>query len=194
MANTIWAIGRNYQDHAKEMQAETPQSPIVFTKAWACITTEKRVAIPAYIKELHHEIEVAVQLGAQLQPARVALALDFTARDIQAHLKKNGLPWALAKSFKNSCPMSPWVDFINDSWFANIHFDLAVNGNKRQKGHTRDMIFSLDKIIRYLDQHFPLKNGDIILTGTPAGVGLVKAGDVLEANLDSQIHWSLQIS
>lgn len=194
MGNTIWGIGRNYKDHTQEMKAETPQEPIVFIKAWATMTSSKEVIKPSFIAELHHEIEIAIQLGNQLQPEYVALALDLTARDLQTQAKKNGLPWSLAKSFTNACPISTWIPYKNDEWFSKIQFDLVINDRPRQSGKVADMIFPLPKIIRYLCERFPVQSGDIILTGTPAGVGPLIAGDVLIAHLNSEINWSLMVT
>ncbi len=193
MANTIWAIGRNYTDHAQEMKAEVPKRPLVFIKSFNCLTTQNQIQLPDFSQDIHHEIEVAVELSPKLKPQRIALALDLTARDEQSIAKKNGEPWTLAKSFKGSCPISPWIDYKDDAWFENLSFHLKINQQLRQMGKTKDMIFKLPTLIDYLSQHFPLEPNDIILTGTPAGVAALKAKDQIEADLSSQIFWRLEI-
>ena len=188
----IWAVGRNYQEHAKELGNSVPKDPIIFLKAASCIVTEERaIVLPAFSKDIHHEVEIAIQLDHRLQPSRMTLAIDFTARDIQNQLKSGGLPWTLAKSFKDACALGQWVDIADVD---NLTFSLKVNGEIRQQGHTKDMFFSVDKIIDYLKNHFPLTPGDIILTGTPSGVARVQAGDILDAEIPGKLkaHWSIK--
>lgn len=191
---TIWAIGRNYKDHALEMKAELPKEPLVFLKSEGGLSTDNSVLIPSFTKDLQHEIELAVRLGPLLIPSEVALAIDLTARDIQSELKAKGLPWALAKSFKNSCPVSPWIPFESHEWFSSLQFSLAVNGQKRQQGKVKDMIFELSELIAFLNEKFPVTPGDIILTGTPAGVGSLKSGDHLNASIEGWLDWSCQVT
>ena len=183
MGMSLWAVGRNYEDHAKEMQAEKPASPLIFLKASSCLSRSKKIILPNFSQSIHHEIEVAIQLSENLQPLQIALALDLTARDIQSQAKQKGLPWALAKSFKGSCPMGPWIPYQNQEWFDSLNFELLVNGEKRQAGKTSDMIFSITEILKHLQAHFPLLPGDIVLTGTPAGVGPLRSGDQLLSRL-----------
>jgi len=174
---TLWCVGRNYADHAKEMQQTVPAEPLIFLKAGACLTQKKQVPLPAFSQEIHHEIELAVKLGPDLKPSLIALALDLTARDAQAEAKKRGQPWTLAKSFYHSCPVSPWFTYQGDKWFALLEFSLHVNGELRQKGCSAKMIFNLPSILTFLRSRFPVQPGDIVLTGTPSGVGPLRIGD-----------------
>ncbi len=193
MSNVLWGIGRNYLDHAAEMKAETPSQPMVFLKSYACLTTTSPLRLPPFSKEIHHEIELAVELGENFQPHRVALALDLTARDHQQIAKQKGEPWSLAKSFIGACPISPWIEFKGFSWFNQLSFELKINQQLRQKGQAQNMIFKLPALIEHLKTHFPVKSGDIILTGTPAGVGPLKSKDKIEAKMEDQIFWSLEV-
>ena len=191
---TIWAIGRNYSDHAKEMGADTPTSPVVFIKSPAAISTGESFSLPTWSKDVHHELELAVLVGKNNTPTHVALALDLTARDVQSQLKEKKLPWSLAKSFSQSCPLSPFVEYKSDDWFNKLTFELAVNHTIRQFGDAQKMIFSISEIITYLQKHFPLRPGDLILTGTPEGVGPLQAGDELEAELVGELKMSWKVS
>ena len=189
MANSIWCVGRNYADHAKEMKADIPKQPLIFLKAWGCINTSNTIKIPNFSSHLEHELELALKLDENLEPKELALALDLTARDVQTQLKQKGHPWALAKSFKDSCLLSQWIPFQNNSWFEQLEFQLQVNDQIKQTGKTQDMIFSVDALIHYLKENFPLQSGDIILTGTPAGVGPLKEGDQLKAQIMGELDW-----
>ena len=174
---TLWCVGRNYSEHAKEMNQSLTAQPLIFLKAGACLNQDPIVPLPAFSHMIHHEIELAVLLDDQLTPSHIALALDLTARDAQEDAKKGGLPWTLAKSFSHSCPVSPWFVYQGDKWFSDLEFSLRVNGELRQKGHTGQMIFSLPVLLTFLKSRFPLRPGDIILTGTPSGVGPLRSGD-----------------
>lgn len=174
---TLWCVGRNYADHAKEMKQSLPSEPLIFLKAGACLTQKQQVPLPTFSQEIHHEIELAVHLGPDLKPSLIALALDLTARDSQAEAKKKGQPWTLAKSFRHSCPISPCFTYQGDKWFANLEFSLTVNGELRQKGRSDQMIFNLTSILTFLTSRFPVQPGDIVLTGTPSGVGPIHGGD-----------------
>ncbi len=180
---TLWCVGRNYADHAKEMKQQVTSEPLIFLKAGACLTQKQLLPLPSFSQEIHHEIELAVHLGPDLKPSLIALALDLTARDIQAEAKKKGQPWTLAKSFHHACPISPWFTYQGDNWFANLEFSLKVNGELRQQGHISQMIFNLTSILNFLNTRFPIQPGDIILTGTPSGVGPIYGGDQCCAEL-----------
>ena len=191
---TLWCIGRNYKDHAAEMNSPVPQTPLVFLKSGNCLSQKSQITIPDFTRDLHHELELAVKLGPLLIPSEVALALDLTARDIQSDCKKQGLPWSMAKSFRDSCPISQWIPFDNMSWFEKLNFQLRVNQTLRQDGHVSDMIFNLEQLIEHLKKYFPVEPGDIILTGTPAGVAKLNSGDKLIASLQGLIDWELFVS
>lgn len=195
----IWGVGRNFKDHATEMKAEVPKQPLIFLKSGATINDQHNIVLlPHWAKEVHHEIELAVQVAADGRPKKAALALDLTERHYQTMAKKEGLPWTLAKSFKGATALSPWRDW--DPLFLSSEISLSVNGEPRQKGSLEDLIFPLEAIISFLLAHFPLCEDDIILTGTPSGVGPLKPGDEAQAELHFQTenvppmihHWSVR--
>ena len=187
--STIWCVGRNYAKHAKEMNAEIPKSPLIFIKSGGCLKETNFISLPSFSQDIHHELEIALLLGDSLEVSSIALALDLTARDIQTELKKKGLPWALAKSFKESCPTSQWVPYQGEGWFKTLSFDLKVNGTIRQLGKTKDMIFQPAELIKYLKSLYPILPGDIILSGTPEGVAPLKPGDALDAQINGLLSW-----
>ena len=186
----IICIGRNYAEHAKEMKSEVPIEPVFFMKPETALLKDgEAFYFPSFTKELHHEIEVVIKIcktGKHIDEKfagnyynEIGLGIDFTARDLQMECKKNGLPWEKAKAFDNSAPIGFFFPKKN---FSNLHaleFHLEINGETRQKGNTKDLLFSFDKIIAYVSQFITLKTGDLIFTGTPEGVGPVKIGDKL---------------
>lgn len=186
----IICIGRNYSEHAKELNNAIPSQPMVFMKpSSALLVNDKPLYYPEFTKDLHYEVEVVLKIGKNgrhVQPefaskyyTQVGLGIDFTARDIQARCKAKGHPWEIAKGFDNSAALSPFVD-ITDVSAEAIEFRLDKNGETVQKGNTKDMIFSFEDIIVHVSKFFKLHQGDMIYTGTPAGVGPVKIGDKLE--------------
>lgn len=190
----ILCIGRNYVDHIKELGNEAPSAPVVFMKpATAIIGNGESLVIPAYSSDCHYEAELAVLIGAEGKDiteadalshvAGYGVAIDMTLRDVQDNLKKKGLPWEIAKGFDTSCPLSDFVpaDKVTDP--QNLTICLALNGEQRQNGSSGLMINSVARIISYLSGIFTLEEGDVILTGTPAGVGRVQAGDRMEASI-----------
>ncbi len=185
----IWGVGRNYKDHAAEMGAPLPEKPLIFLKSGACYERTDVVTLPNFSKNIHYELELGVFIDQNLQPSQVALALDLTARDLQEQAKKNSQPWTLAKSFKGACPCSPSVPFKSETWWNQLNFDLHIDGSLKQKGEIKNMIFSLPEIIQFIRHHFPVQAGDLILTGTPAGVGPLQVGQNLLANLRQEIRW-----
>jgi acylpyruvate hydrolase len=185
----VWCVGRNYSEHAKEFNQPVPTRPLIFMKSTACLTQERQIPLPRFSDNIHHELEIAVALDENKKPTAIALALDLTARDEQDRAKQSGQPWTLAKSFSHSCPISQWFSYQGDQWFSTLGFELKVNQQVRQRGQTKDMVFSLGHLIDYLDAHFPLQAGDIILTGTPEGVGPIQAGDQLLATV-GEYQWS----
>jgi 2-keto-4-pentenoate hydratase/2-oxohepta-3-ene-1,7-dioic acid hydratase in catechol pathway len=190
----ILCIGRNYIDHAKELNNPVPEAPVFFAKAEnAILPNGKPFFYPDFSKEVHYETEIVVKinrLGKNIEPQfanryyeEIGIGIDFTARDLQDIAKKKGLPWEIAKAFDNSAPLG---EFLPKSEFAdlkNIEFSLEINGNEVQKGNSGDMIFDIDYIISYLSKFYTLKIGDLIYTGTPAGVGPVHIGDKLVAKI-----------
>jgi acylpyruvate hydrolase len=189
MIRNIWAVGRNYKAHAKEMGAAVTSKPMIFLKAGSSASLERDVPLYAGSKEIHHELEIALRFGpdldaaGQLQFNAAAVALDLTARDIQAELKTNSHPWTLAKSFKHSCPLSAMVAIT--STVPHFEFQLTVNDVLRQTGNTRDMIFDFETLRRYVCENFPVEPGDLLLTGTPSGVASLKPNDTANASFKS---------
>ncbi len=189
----IYCIGRNFADHAKEMNAETPSAPIVFLKPTSSICFDgDTVFIPKQSNNVHHEGELVLAIGASGKNiteesatdyiAGIGVGIDFTARDLQAEAKKAGLPWSVAKGFDGFAPIS---EFKPLSHFGpvSIQIELSVNDQVRQSGNTDQMIFTFQKLIAYLSTIFTLQPGDLIFTGTPAGVSAIESGDVVTASL-----------
>ena len=186
----IWAVGRNYADHAKELNNPLPKEPLVFLKAGSTATTGEAVQWPALFDgDIHHELELALRFGEDLRFDAMMLALDLTARELQARLKGAGQPWTLAKSFRGSCPLSSPVPLPVGAWsnedFLGSRLELKVNGELRQSGRLAEMIFSPPVLSEWVRARFPVRPGDLLLTGTPAGVGPLRAGDQLEGLLTS---------
>lgn len=192
----IICIGRNYAEHAKELNNEVPDRPVVFHKpASALLVNDKPLYFPEFTKDLHYELEVVLKIGKNgkyVQPEfaddyypEIGLGIDFTARDLQSELKKNGHPWEIAKGFDGSAVLGRFVAMDELPNRSEIEFELHKNGTVLQRGNTRDLLFSFNDIIVYVSQFFKLQMGDLIYTGTPAGVGPVKIGDVLEGFLST---------
>jgi len=190
----IVCLGRNYAEHARELGNETPSAPILFMKpATAVIADNGTVRIPAYSQECHHEVELALLIGREARGvtpeqamdyiAGYGVAIDMTLRDVQDQLKSKGLPWDIAKGFDTSCPLSGFVPASAVVDPHNLPLRLSVNGEQRQNGSTSDMIHRVPQIVAHISGIFTLEPGDVILTGTPSGVGRVQAGDVMEAEI-----------
>lgn len=191
----ILCIGRNYVDHIRELGNEAPAEPVVFMKpASSVISSGEEVVIPAYSANCHHEAELALLVGltgkniseaaALSCLAGYGVAIDLTLRDVQDQLKKKGLPWDIAKGFDTACPLSGFTPAGEVVDPQNLTITMKVNGELRQNGSTGLMIHGPARIISHLSTIFTLEPGDIILTGTPAGVGRVVAGDQLCAEID----------
>lgn len=190
----ILCIGRNYADHIKELGNETPERPVIFTKPASSVIGEgEEIVIPAFSADCHHEAELAILIGARataIAPAEVpgviagyGVAIDLTLRDVQAELKKKGLPWDIAKGFDTACPLSAFVPASEVADPQKLRITLQVNGEPRQDGSTELMIHRIPELVSYLSGIFTLEPGDVILTGTPAGVGPVKSGDRVVAEI-----------
>lgn len=185
-------IGRNYTEHAKELGNAVPERPVIFLKPDTAVLKGKDFYIPEFSREVHHEVEVLVKIsksGKYIQPENaykhydeIGLGLDFTARDLQAQLKAAGLPWEIAKGFDGSAVLS---DFFpkSDYTLDRLTFSLEKNGEVVQKGNTAHMLFSIDAMLAYVSQFFTLRVGDVLFTGTPAGVSAVTPGDALTGHL-----------
>ena len=191
----IVCIGRNYAEHIKELGNQTPDKPVIFIKpASSLVSSGGTVVIPGYSDDCHHEIELAVLIGKTAKDVTAeaaleyvsgyAVALDLTLRDVQGVQKEKGLPWEIAKAFDTSCPLS---DFVPASQVDNpqeLQLKLTVSGEVRQNGNTRDMIRSIAELIAATSAYFTLEEGDVLLTGTPSGVGRIVSGDRLEASIE----------
>lgn len=194
MIRNIWAVGRNYAEHAKELGNDVPTEPLIFLKAGSCASfAADTIELPQGKHELHHEVELALELDQNLQIARAGIALDLTDREKQNILKAKGQPWTLAKSFKGACPLSSFFEINDFRELQNLDISLTVNGVVKQQGHTSQMIFSIEKLTHFILENFPVQPGDLILTGTPSGVGPLKRGDHVEAEISGKIRHSWQV-
>ncbi|MEI7472460.1 MAG: fumarylacetoacetate hydrolase family protein [Chitinophagaceae bacterium] len=200
----IICIGRNYVEHAKELGNEVPDEPVIFMKPKsALLQSHAPFYYPEFSNELHYECELVLRIsknGKYIQERHasnyyngITVGIDFTARDIQDELKKKGLPWEKAKAFDNSAAVGKFIDVTPALDRKNINFSLFNNKEMVQKGNSKQMIFSIDSIISHISNYFSLNIGDLIFTGTPAGVGECVVGDQLEAFLEDQSLLSLEI-
>jgi 2-keto-4-pentenoate hydratase/2-oxohepta-3-ene-1,7-dioic acid hydratase in catechol pathway len=200
----IFCIGRNYADHAKEMGNGITDEPIIFMKPKsALVQGHTPFYYPEFTNDLHYEGELVLRIsknGKYIQEKHasnyyngISVGIDFTARDIQSYLKENGLPWEKAKSFDNSAVVGKFIDISPSFDKKNINFSLAKNKEIVQKANSGDMIFSIDRIVSNISNYFSINIGDLIFTGTPAGVGECMVGDVLEGYLEKEQLFSLEI-
>lgn len=193
----IICIGRNYAEHANEMNAPIPTEPILFMKPeTALLQKNLPFYYPEFSKDIHFETEIVLKIskmGRHIEPMfanryydEIGIGIDFTARDMQAKCKAKGLPWEISKSFDHSAPIGKFIPKIKFPFMDDIKFHLKINKNRVQEGNTKNMLFSFDAIISYASKYFTLKKGDLIFTGTPASVGSVKIGDRLEAYIGQE--------
>ena len=193
----IIAIGRNYIDHAKEFNNPLPKEPIFFMMPeTALLRKNQPFFYPDFSTDIHYEVEVVIKLNrlgknianefAHRYYSEIGLGIDFTARDLQKNCKEKGLPWEMAKSFDGAAPISNFLPLEKIGDINNINFRLELNENIVQKGNTKDMIFPVDQLIAYVSKFITLKIGDLLFTGTPAGVGPVKIGDRLTAYVEDE--------
>ncbi|MFD0717547.1 fumarylacetoacetate hydrolase family protein [Paenibacillus sp. GCM10027626] len=191
----IYCVGRNYAQHAKELGNAVPDKPMIFSKPTHALSPiSGTLELPGGIGEIHHELELVVRIAAAYERGMpltqlidgVAVGIDWTARDVQSILKEKQHPWLLAKGFKHSATLGVFIPFENAASFEKLQFSLRKNGQTVQEGCPSSMIFPLEKLIAYIGETFGLGKGDIIYTGTPAGVGAVEAGDQLEMMLTDE--------
>lgn len=191
----IICIGRNYTKHIEELQNERPEEPVVFMKPDSAVLLKQHpFVIPEFSDDIHHELEIIVKINkvgkyidakfAHKYYDEIGVGIDFTARDLQQKLKDKGLPWEKAKAFDGSAVIGEFLPKNNFSSLENLTFELTKNGKTVQKGNSSHMLWKIDELISYVSQYFTLKIGDIIFTGTPEGVGIVKPEDVLEGFLE----------
>ncbi|KAK7485873.1 hypothetical protein BaRGS_00022868 [Batillaria attramentaria] len=201
----IVCVGRNYGAHAAELGNPIPEKPILFLKPTSSYLSEgKSIKIPKGCSSLHHEVELGVVIertGSNIPETAVpdyiggyVLALDMTARDFQDEAKKKGQPWTLAKGFDTSCPVSSFIPKDKVPNPQNIQLWLKVNGATKQDGNTKDMIFSIPTLVAYISQFFTLEPGDVILTGTPSGVGPTNPGDTIQCGLSDVVTMQFTVS
>ncbi|MBK9511048.1 MAG: fumarylacetoacetate hydrolase family protein [Cytophagaceae bacterium] len=200
----ILAVGRNYVAHIAELNNEKPDQPVIFSKPETAIlrVNNEPFYYPDFTQDIHHEVEILLKISkmgknieekfAHKYYEEIGLGIDFTARDIQTQLKNKGLPWDLAKGFNGSAPIS---EFIPKAGYdmQNLNFSLDVNGERRQTGNTSLMLYSFDYLIAFISRYFTLKTGDIIYTGTPAGVGPVKIGDKLTGKIEEKVMFDFEV-
>lgn len=200
----IFAIGQNYAEHNKELNSKQPNEPVVFMKPdTALLRNNKPFYIPDFTEELHYETELIIKINrigknidskfAHRYYSEIGLGVDFTARDLQRKLKSEGKPWEICKSFDNSAVIGDFFPVEKIANIQDVHFHLDLNNNTVQKGHSADMIFPVSELIAYVSRFFTLKIGDILFTGTPAGVGKVNVGDHLEGYIFENKMFDFQI-
>ena len=191
----IICIGRNYTQHIEELQNERPDEPLVFMKPDSAVLLKQHpFVIPEFSEDIHHELEIIVKINkvgkyidekfAHKYYDEIGVGIDFTARDLQQKLKDKGLPWEKAKAFDGSAVIGDFLSKNNFNSLENLTFEMTKNGATVQKGNSSHMLWKIDALIAHVSQFFTLKIGDIIFTGTPEGVGLVKPNDILEGFLE----------
>jgi len=201
----IVAVGRNYADHAREMGAVPPGEPLLFLKpSTALLPGGGRIELPAWSREVHHEVELVVRVGARLKDASsveagravdaMAVGLDLTARDVQSRAKERGEPWTIAKGFDGSAPLSSFLAVRSPEDLLDLRLTLHVNGDQRQCGNTSHMIHAVPDLLAFASSRFTLEAGDLLFTGTPAGVGPVRRGDELVARLGRLVELEVHIA
>ncbi|XMO87018.1 fumarylacetoacetate hydrolase family protein [Algibacter sp. AS12] len=197
-------IGRNYTEHIKELQNEKPTDPVVFLKPDTAILLKKQpFFIPDFSDDVHYEVEVLVKInrvGKHIDKKfagkyynEIGLGIDFTARDLQSTLKSKGLPWEKAKAFDGAAVIGKWIDKKEVANIDDFQFSLKKNEDFVQNGNTSHMLWKIDELIEYVSKYFTLKIGDVIFTGTPAGVGKVFANDKLTGFIEDQEMFSITV-
>ncbi|MDB5248199.1 MAG: fumarylacetoacetate hydrolase family protein [Segetibacter sp.] len=200
----IFCVGRNYVEHARELGNEVPDEPVIFMKPKsALLQSHTPFYYPEFSNELHYEAELVLRVSKngkyinERQASKyynaITVGIDFTARDIQAELKKKGLPWEKAKAWDNSAVAGIWKDTTPEMLKKPINFSFLKNGELVQTGITSDMLFSFDQILSHISNYFSINIGDLIYTGTPAGVGECVVGDILEGFLEKEKMFELEV-
>lgn len=200
----IICIGRNYTAHINELENERPEEPVVFIKPDSSVLPKQQdFYIPEFSNDVHYEVEVLVKIkkvgkhiSKEFAPTyydEIGLGIDFTARDLQSKLKEKGLPWEKAKGFDGAAVIGEWLPKTDFENINNLNFTLVKNNEVVQKGNTSLMLWKIDEIIAYVSTFFMLKKGDIIFTGTPAGVGKISPNDYLSGSLEDKELFTLKI-
>lgn len=193
----IFCVGRNYVDHAKELGNAVPESPVIFMKPrTALLPANTPLPYPTFSNDVHYEAELVLKIcksgkNINIQNANeyfneITVGIDFTARDIQANLKNKGLPWEKAKAWDGSAVVGNWISLTKEMLANSIDFSMTKNNTVVQKGNNNEMLFSFDAIIADISTYFSIQEGDLIFTGTPAGVGACVTGDVFEGFLNNE--------
>ncbi|WP_461538174.1 fumarylacetoacetate hydrolase family protein [Spongorhabdus nitratireducens] len=201
----VVCVGRNYAEHAKELNNPIPSEPLLFIKPSTAVTRfERPIKLSSERGEVHYETEISVLIGQKLSDASeqdavasitgIGLGLDLTLRDVQSQLKEKGHPWEKAKAFDNSCPLTGFVATKHLPSLDDINLKLYINGLLRQQGNSSQMLTAIPALISQISQHFTLLPGDIVLTGTPAGVGALSTGDELRAELDKLCRFHTRVT
>ena len=196
----IICIGRNYLEHAKELNNPVPKKPMFFVKPDTSLLRTHMFYIPPFSNNIHYELELVVKIkkvGKSISKRfahkyydEISLGLDLTARDLQKECKEKGMPWEIAKGFDSSAPIGKWYQKKD---LKSLDFYLLKNGEKVQEGNPSQMVFDVDSIIEYVSKFMTLKKGDLIFTGTPSGVGKMEVNDVFEAYLDGRKTIDLRV-
>ena len=196
----IICIGRNYVEHAKELNNPVPTKPMFFVKPDTALLRTHMFYIPPFSNNIHYELELVVKIkkvGKSISKRfahkyydEISLGLDLTARDLQKECKEKGMPWEIAKGFDSSAPIGKWYQKKD---LKSLNFYLLKNGEKVQEGNPSQMVFDIDRIIEYVSKFMTLKKGDLIFTGTPSGVGKMEANDAFEAYLDGKKTIDLKV-
>jgi acylpyruvate hydrolase len=199
----IFCVGRNYSEHAKELNNEIPEAPVIFMKPPTAILKGKDFYIPEFSSDVHYECELVYRVcknGKHIEPQfagkyidAVTVGIDFTARDVQANQKKKGLPWEIAKAFDNSAVVGEFMPISELPDNQSVKFNMQKNATDVQIGDSAMMIYPIAELVAYLSKFFTLQQGDLIFTGTPAGVGPVAIGDVLTGFLEGTKRFEINI-
>lgn len=201
----VVCVGRNYAEHARELDNPVPTQPLLFIKPPSSIVRlEDPIMLPPGEEPVHYETELALLIGQTLRAAGettameaiagVGVALDLTLRERQSRLKAEGHPWEVAKAFDGACPLSPFVSIAELPDAGHFRFSLSIDGEHRQDGDTADMIKPIPALLSYMSEHFTLEPGDVILTGTPAGVGRLEPGQQLVLTLEDRLRIETNVS
>ncbi|ROR98863.1 2-keto-4-pentenoate hydratase/2-oxohepta-3-ene-1,7-dioic acid hydratase in catechol pathway [Sinobacterium caligoides] len=201
----VVCVGRNYLDHIRELNNAVPETPLLFIKpSTAVVGIEADIQLPRGQGAVHHELELALLIGTTLTAATaeeaqaaidgVGLALDLTLRDVQSSLKARGQPWEVAKAFDASCPLTPFVPVTEFADLQAIEFALDKNEQPQQRGDSRLMLHQIAELLAEMSQSFTLLPGDVVLTGTPAGVSALSPGDRLQLSLAQNYRWSVNVA
>ncbi|REH40404.1 2-keto-4-pentenoate hydratase/2-oxohepta-3-ene-1,7-dioic acid hydratase in catechol pathway [Paraperlucidibaca baekdonensis] len=205
-------VGRNYAAHARELGNDVPDAPIIFLKpSTAAVALMPEFALPVGRGECHYETEITLLMGQRLSAtdghdaspvsalqareaiAGIGLGLDLTLRDLQNQLKAKGQPWELAKAFDGAAPLSPFLPIAADTDLAALTFSLDINGQRRQSGNSADMIADMIALLQFITRYITLLPGDVVMTGTPAGVAALHTGDELNLQLSEQASWHTRV-